>query len=157
VVADTSTTLTSTSTVENITSATTTGTSTLSVDTKKPLFTEMLIKGGNQKCVVTQVMGSITSSGTVYIHGALVRAEFSTAVMDKTIKSTLIARDGYMYSWTDTASTTGMKTKMPTSNATSTTGVRTWNGDQVKDYTCAQWTPDEKLFEVPSSIIFKNQ
>lgn len=129
-------------------------------DTKLP-FPEILARGGEYKCLITQVMGTISSDGVVYIHKDLVRAEFSVAVMDKKINSTLIARDGYMYTWTDTATSTGSKTKMPTvdrnGKAVSTNGVRTWNGDQVKDYTCSPWTPVDTMFDIPKSMTFTAQ
>lgn len=131
--------------------------STETVDTTKPPFYQLLAKAGSRKCSVSQMMGTITSNGTVYMDNGTVRAEFSTSVMNTTVNSTMIAKDGYMYSWTDKG-TTGTKTKMPTldrdGNATSTKGVKTWDGSQVKDYTCAPWTVDEAIFEIPKSVTF---
>jgi hypothetical protein len=134
------------------------GTSSSALDTKKQeSFTSILQQGGKQKCSISQPLGQMISTGVVYISSALVRAEFSVTVMNKTINTTMIVRDGYMYSWTSGSPATGTKTKMPTveslKQASST--VRTWNGDQVKDYSCEQWLPDEKLFEIPSAVAFK--
>lgn len=127
---------------------------------KKPFY-ELLGTTGDRKCSITQMMGTVTSNGTVYTHDGLVRAEFTTSIANNTIKSTMLARDGYMYTWTDNAPTKGSKTKMPTLDAngkvTAQTGVKTWDGSQVKDYTCSDWKPDTKLFEVPETVTFTTQ
>jgi hypothetical protein len=124
---------------------------------KQESFTSILQQGGKQKCSISQPLGQMISTGVVYINNALVRAEFSVSVMDKTINTTMIARDGYMYSWTSGNGAAGTKTKMPTSDSLKqgTSTVRTWNGDLVKDYSCEAWSPDAKLFEIPSTVTFK--
>lgn len=141
--------------------ATTTLATTTEEMSNKPSFTTVLQQGGIQKCSIVQPMGQMTSTGVVYINKALVRAEFSVSVMDKTIETTMIARDGYMYSWTKGSAQEGTKTKMPTAESVKQSAgkaptVRTWNGDQVKEYTCEDWTPDETIFEIPKTITFKD-
>ncbi len=121
---------------------------------KKMAFPLVLERGGKYKCSVIQTMGTITSEGTVYIHDKLVRADFSMSISDQKIDTTMIARGGYIYSWTNTASTTGSKVKMPQAGASSPTGVRTWNGSQVSEYTCDAWKPDDTLFDLPKAIVF---
>lgn len=144
------------------TNATTTESATSTKETKKqPVFTEVLVKGGKFKCSVTQAMGAATSNGTVYINDAKVRAEFTTSISNTIIHSTMLVLNGYMYTWTDNISNTGSKIKMPTigrdGKVVTSSNVKTWNGEQVKDYTCEAWTPDENLFTVPMNITFTTQ
>lgn len=147
-------------TVDSTASSTDT-TSTSTVDTNKKPFYELLGTIGDRTCTINQMMGTVSSVGTVYMHEGLVRAEFSTSIANNTIKSTMIARDGYMYSWTDTASSTGTKSKMPTRGAdgkvVTNSAVKTWDGSQVKDYTCRDGKVDEALFEIPKQITFATQ
>jgi outer membrane lipoprotein-sorting protein len=142
-------------TTDSVASATSTTETASSTEEKKIAFPLVLERGGMYKCSVTQSMGTITSDGTVYINGPLVRAEFSMSVADQKISTTMIARDGYMYSWTASASSTGTKVKMATANdPKQPTGVKTWNGSQVTDYSCDEWKPDEVLFEIPKTVTF---
>lgn len=123
-------------------------------------FTDILSNGGKLSCSISQAIGTLTSTGMVYIDGAHVRADFSTSVMNVTVKSSLIVMDGYMYSWTDTA-TSGVKTKMATRDTQgkvtpTSSSARTWNGDQVKTYTCRPWAVDVSKFVLPETVIFSN-
>jgi biopolymer transport protein ExbD len=154
-----------TTTVDLTATSTTASTTEAATSTKQaknqPAFTDVLIKGGKLKCSVTQAMGTVSSNGTVYINDSKVRAEFSTSISNTTIHSTMLALNGYMYTWTDSASSTGSKIKMPTigrdGKVVTNSNVRTWNGDQVKEYTCEAWTPDENLFIVPTNVTFTTQ
>lgn len=143
------------------TASSTDASSTSALNTAKKPFYELLATEGDRTCTITQMMGTVSSVGTVYMHEGLVRAEFSTSIANNTIKSTMIARDGYMYSWTDTASSTGTKSKMPTRGAdgkvVTNSAVKTWDGSQVKDYTCTDWKADATLFEIPKQITFATQ
>lgn len=127
---------------------------------KKIAFTEFMRKGGSYKCAVTQTMSTMTTQGTVYMHDDLVRAEFSSSLAGQTINSAMIARDGYMYSWTSAAPSKGIKTKLAPDTETGSTSkpaTYTWNGSQVGDYSCEEWKADDSIFEIPKTIVFTQQ
>ncbi len=126
---------------------------------KKMAFTEFMSKGGSYKCDVTQVVATMTTKGTVYMHDALVRAEFSNSVAGQSLNTTMIARDGYMYSWTSLTPNKGYKTKLA-AEATPKPGqpaTYTWNGSQVGEYDCKEWKADDTLFDLPKSVTFTEQ
>lgn len=135
-----------------------------STDTKTPFYV-LLGQSGSRKCTVNQSMGTISSKGVVYMYNGTVRADFSMSIMNTTINSSMVARDGYMYAWTDKDATKGTKIKMPTAASIETTGplasssgaVKTWDGRQVTDYSCEDWKVDQKVFDLPTSISFTEQ
>jgi hypothetical protein len=126
-------------------------------DTKPP-FISVLQKGGKYKCLISQPLGQMISTGVVYINNANVKADFKVEIMGKTINTTMIVKDGYMYSWSSGSPTTGTRTKMPASNSvnSASSSVKTWNGELVKDYSCEEWSVDTKLFDLPSTVLFKD-
>jgi hypothetical protein len=132
------------------------GTSTEQGSSKKIPFTEFMSKGGSYKCNITQVVSTMTSKGVVYMHDELVRLEFATSLAGQSMNTTMIAREGYMYSWTDASPTKGYKTKIVTS-ATENPKTYTWNGSQVGDYTCQEWKADDTLFDLPKTVTFAVQ
>ncbi len=125
---------------------------------KKIPFTQFIKQGGSYKCTVSQVVENIESKGTVYVAGELLRGEFTTAVQNMSIKSTFIAKDGYMYTWTSAAPSMGFKAKVMKPNVgstdTKTSGSYSWNSELVGDYTCEPWALDETKFELPSTVTF---
>jgi hypothetical protein len=137
-------------------SSTQTGTSTKQGSSKKIPFTEFMSKGGSYTCDITQNVSTMTSKGTVYMHDALVRLELATSLAGQSMNTTMIARDGYMYSWTDLSPTKGYKTKIVAS-ATEKPTTYTWNGSQVGDYTCEAWKADDTRFELPKTVTFTIQ
>lgn len=157
---------TSTASVDASSTEIITGTSTASTTTdtkpsgKKIPFTEFMSKGGSYKCEVTQIVATMTTKGTVYMHDALVRAEFSNSVAGQSLNTTMIARDGYMYSWTSLTPNKGYKTKIAAgadSGAKNQAATYTWNGSQVGDYSCAAWNADDSLFDIPTTVTFTQQ
>lgn len=130
---------------------------------KKVSFTEFLNKGGSYKCAVTQTISTMVSNGTVYIHDALVRAEFATTMAGQSISTTMVARDGYTYTWTNMSKGKGYKTKIAangseTSDASGKpSSTYSWNGSQIGEYSCESWKADDSLFELPKDIVFSEQ
>lgn len=150
----------STSEMTNGTSTNTSSTTDTKPSGKKMAFTEFMKQGGSYKCDVTQTVANMTTSGKVFMHDALVRAEFSTSVAGQSLNTTMIARDGYMYSWTSMTPNKGYKTKISQSGDTGTanpSATYTWNGSQVGDYTCEVWKADDALFEIPKTVTFTLQ
>lgn len=124
---------------------------------KKIPFGEFMSKGGSYKCTVTQKMANMLSEGTVYMHDQLVRVEFSTTLAGQSMSTTMIARDGYNYSWTSMTPGKGYKTKIvntTTDSSASPSGTYTWNGGQVTSYSCATWVADDSIFVLPKNIVF---
>lgn len=155
----------STSTTEGLPSVSTTTDSNIATGTgdvsksngKKIPFTEFMSKGGSYTCDIVQTVANMTSKGTVYMHDALVRLEFSTTLAGQSLNTTMIARDNYMYTWTSTTPGKGYKTKISQPTGTKPSGTYTWNGSQVGDYTCKAWKADDSLFELPSGVVFAVQ
>lgn len=126
---------------------------------KKIPFAEFMKQGGSYKCTVTQTVATMTTDGTVYIHDANVRGNFSISVQGQTIETSMIARDGYTYTWTNVEKGVGHKVKVnaPTTNESGSgpaQGTYAWNGEQIGDYSCSPWVTDDSLFELPKDITF---
>jgi hypothetical protein len=125
---------------------------------KKIPFAQFLNQGGSHMCTVNQTIGTVTSEGTVYIHDSFVMANFSTTLAGHQIDSTMVIRDGYIYSWTSASQTTGVKVKMLTAqeqeSASASQTVRSWNPNQVGDYSCKDWVADDTKFTLPKTIVF---
>lgn len=141
--------------------ATTTASSTAPTGKKIP-FTEFMKQGGSYKCTVTQNVANMTSEGTVYIHNTMIRGEFTTTVAGQGVSASMIARDGYTYSWTSMMPTKGYKAKIvnsegaPGSANAGTSGTYTWDGTQIGDYSCEAWVADDTKFDLPKSIVFSD-
>lgn len=118
-------------------------------------FVDFVKKGGDYKCAVTQTVANMTSNGTVYVSNDLVRAEFSTSLAGQTINTTMIARDGYTYTWTSMSQGKGYKAKITQGSSTNTTkATYTWNGSQVGEYSCDPWKFDKTKFDLPKGVTF---
>ena len=128
---------------------------------KKMAFSQLVEQKGTYKCTVNQYVGSMETKGTVYMSEGMIRAEFSTTMQGKMIETSMIARDGYTYSWTSMMPTMGYKTKMTQPQAggvvdtkAQTSGSYSWNAEQIGDYNCEAWTADSSKFEIPKTINF---
>lgn len=139
-------------------SSTTMSASTTEASGRKMSFSQFMSKGGSYKCDVTQTMATMTSRGTVYMHDVLVRLEVALALSGQSMNTTMIARDGYMYSWTSATPSKGYKTKIaPPEGTSSSSKTFTWDGGQISDYTCEEWKADDGIFELPKSVVFSTQ
>ena len=125
---------------------------------KKMAFSQLMTQNGTYKCTVTQYIENMESKGVVYMDKRLLRGEFSTIAGGQKIDTTMILRDGYTYTWTSMAPTMGFKvkavTELNTSTSSTATGTYSWNADQIGDYNCEAWTPDETQFTLPAIIKF---
>lgn len=156
---------TTASTTEATSTASTT-TSTASTTTKKPegkkiAFSEFIKKGGSYKCVVTQTVATMTTNGVVYLDNGKVKAEFAVSVAGQSLSTSMIIRDGYSYTWTSNSPTKGFKTKIATGgqgdSSTGPKGTITWDGSQIGDYSCEEWTAEASMFEIPKTVTFTVQ
>jgi hypothetical protein len=122
---------------------------------KKIAFSEFIKKGGSYKCTVYQSVGGATTEGVTYFSNGKIRSEYNTKVQGISVSTTLIVKDGYTYSWTSSAPTTGLKVKLASvSTGTGTSGSYSFNADKIGDYNCQPWTVDTTRFDLPTGVIF---
>ena len=135
-------------------------TSSAPVASKKIAFSEFMKQTGSYKCDVSQSVQNVETKGTVYMNDGMVRGEFATVVAGQNIETTFIVRDGYSYTWTSAMKGVGYKVKSVAVASESTTTAKTsgtysFNGEQIGDYDCKEWTPDGSLFTIPTSVKFQ--
>jgi hypothetical protein len=114
--------------------------------------------GGSYKCEVKQAFSDMENSGTVYIAGGNIRGEYTTIAEGRTIDTSFIMKDGYSYTWSSALANIGFKTKINTKASgagAESSGTYSWNASQIGDYNCEPWTADEKTFETPAGMSFK--
>lgn len=128
----------------------------VSTSTKKIPFTELLAQGGTYHCHVSQNLGANVVTGDVFIHKDRVKGHFTTSIVNKTIDTDIIVRDGYTYTWTPLMKGVGYKTKTVsnTETATDTPRMYSWNAETVGDYSCEDWLYTEETFDLPKDVTF---
>lgn len=122
-----------------------------------------LIKlGKTLKCTYSLDTEDVNMSGTTYVSGKNMRADFenTTPNSDK-IQSHMISDGDWVYTWTS-ASPQGLKidinkfqSENSAPNEDNTEGeqnLKTFNNEM--DFKCMPWNEDMSLFEVPSDITF---
>ncbi len=129
---------------------------------KKMAFAEFLKQNNaSYTCTVTEAMSDFPNKGTIHIVGAAdktkirMQGEFEIVVERKTVKSYMIMKDGYSYSWSSMMPTQGVKIKLVVDNTDPKNPTYNWNADQIGDYDCKPWTVDESIFALPSSVTFR--
>lgn len=127
---------------------------------KKMAFSQFISQEkGAYQCTVNQYVQNIESKGKVYINEGMIRGEFNTKVAGMSIDTTMIVRDGYTYNWSSVLPGTGFKAKAlangDVNTNSGTSGEYSFNAEQIGDYDCQIWTPDESKFTIPAGITFK--
>lgn len=122
---------------------------------KKIAFSEFVKQNGSYKCSVDQTTGDFESKGTVYIKNGDMSGEFSTIAEGRDVKSYIIMKDGYMYTWSSASPQFGAKMAVKTDNSINTSGTYSWDPQQIGDYNCSDWTVDESKFTIPATIKFQ--
>ena len=125
---------------------------------KKMAFAQFLKDGGAYKCTVNQYVGDTESKGTVYVNQGLIRGMFETEAQGAKIKTDLLVRDGYTYTWSS-AAPMGFKAPVVSSDAdpsatSGASGTYSWNAEQIGDYDCVAWNADTATFAIPTGIQF---
>ncbi len=112
------------------------------------------------ECTVSQYIDegmTQTTEGRVFLHAGRVRGEFETKVASVTIQTSMIVRDGFVYTWTN-VSPIGFKSKVLEGEKTNIdqdqSGTYTWNAEQIGEYDCQPWLPQDSQFEIPN-IVFQ--
>ena len=126
---------------------------------KKMAFSEFAKRGGAYKCEVKQSMSDFENSGTVYMDGGKMRGEFSSVAEGRTIDTSFVYKDGFMYTWSSAMGAMGFKMEAnPTASTeeAAASGTYSWNTGEIGDYNCVAWDTDSSKFELPAGITFRN-
>lgn len=128
---------------------------------KKMAFSELMKQGGSYQCVVTQYIDSAytaTTEGKVFINNTNIRADFAINTQGMQFTTSMITRDGSVYTWTSLANI-GYKTKQSQEKQQGqnigTSGQFAWNSEMVDGYQCDPWAPDMSKFTLPTNITFQ--
>lgn len=119
----------------------------------KDLFTS----GQNRKCVFDiNGPGTKTTNGTVYATGNDIAAVFISTTDGKESKINLIKNNDTYYIWGDNL-TTGIKMTLSTDDMINKLQQSQYGGlntESKVNYNCSNWTPDQTIFKIPSSVNF---
>lgn len=111
---------------------------------------EELIRSGSYRCTIG-APSEIASTGTLYIALGKLRGDFVTRVVGgASIKSHLIAADGYVYTWSD-FSQNGVRTKLDMSGRIPDALL-----SGSVHYYCAPWEADVNVFVLPPGVSFNS-
>lgn len=126
---------------------------------KKIAFSDFLKQGGAYKCEFNQKMDNAETKAITYMDNGMFRGEYSSNTEGMNITSTSIIRDGYSYSWTSAMPNIGYKIKIDTAETdtaseTDFSGSYGFNANDVGDYNCEAWNPEQSIFAIPTNITF---
>ena len=114
-------------------------------------LSNILSKGGSQTCTFS----TPESSGTMYVSGGKVKADFDVLISGQSTKSHMIVMDSTSYIWTEGQPLGFKMTFDPeTSTDTNTTAQAGFNPTANYDYKCSSWTPDAAMFTLPIDVSF---
>lgn len=125
---------------------------------KEMSFTDLVKKGGSYECTVKQVVMGVTTEGKVYIKGGDISAKFSTSVQGKNIETSMVAKDGYSYTWSSMMPG-GMKAKINVGNTetnpqTPAAATYAFDGKDIGSYSCVATAVPLSAFDIPSTVTF---
>ncbi len=130
---------------------------------KKMAFSQFIKQGGAYQCTVNQYIDSAysaTTQGKVFIADGNIRADFAINAQGMQFDTSMITRDGFVYTWTSLANI-GFKAKQvqdKTKNQEiATSGHFNFNDEVVADYQCDPWISDYTKFIIPTQITFQEQ
>lgn len=115
---------------------------------------DLMARQGSWKCAFTHATDAANSTGVVYISNGMMRGNFVSQVPQMgEVKSYMIARDGFIYTWSDVMPQ-GVKLPMTSAQASAQTQGQTNFYAQELDYNCVSWDADASPFTVPASVTF---
>jgi hypothetical protein len=122
-------------------------------------FQDLLKKTGSYECTVKQSVAGVTTEGKVYIKGENMHAQFSSKVQGQSFETSMITKDGFVYTWSSAAPASGIKTKVVT---TATQGATTtnlsssyaWDAKDIGSYSCVVANIPAEKFVVPATVVF---
>ena len=124
---------------------------------KKMAFDVFVKQGGSYVCTVHQSVNNVDSVGTVYVSNGQMRGDFDVSTQGTKMTSSMIMKDGFMYSWSSSAPTMGFKMAINNETAAASTGgtdVSAYGYNQFGDYDCDAWSGDSSKFNLPASVKF---
>lgn len=107
------------------------------------------------ECTVSQYIDegmTQTTEGLIFLNNGNIRGDFETNVSGMNIKTSTIVKDGFVYTWTN-MSPFGFKSKVVDGKKdldTDTSGTYSWNSEQIGEYDCRPWVPQDSKFELPN-------
>lgn len=126
---------------------------------KKMPFSQFIRQHGSHQCTVNQLVAEVETRGTTYVHNGMIRGEYNSQIQGMSIDTSILVRDGYTYSWTSMMPNLGYKAKVVETDASTnpevgTKGTYAWNAENIGDYECTPWAPDQSMFEIPDRVHF---
>jgi hypothetical protein len=100
------------------------------------------------KCYFNYSDDSVTSAGTVYVSGGMLRGDFTFDIVPsgQHVTTHVIEKAGTRYSW---GADSSVGSQAAVSSSTDASGVNT-----LYHYTCSSVTVDPSLFDLPPGIAF---
>lgn len=115
---------------------------------------DLIAQGGAWKCEFTHKTDVSDSTGIVYVSNGMIRGNFISQVPQLgEVKSSMIARDTFIYTWSDMMPQ-GFKMPMSPNGPFATAQGQTNFYAEALDYNCIAWEADLSLFEVPTTVTF---
>lgn len=116
---------------------------------------DLMTRSGSWQCDVSVTAEGITTSGTTYVSGGKIRADFTSNVPQVgNIESHMIMRDNTAYTWSNMMN---RGFKFPIKGNEVEPEVSAEMAAQVNqnyDYNCKAWSADENKFALPTGITF---
>jgi hypothetical protein len=137
-----------------VTTAVDTSNSVGSVTQSPKTLKEMLTSGVSQTCTYNDTIANSEVSGTSYVAGGKVRADFSSTSEGKVTRGHTIFDGTVSYIWMDDTKT-GFKFEIDPAEikTDSNTEVQGFDLNNMA-YDCKSWNVDDSMFEVPADVTF---
>lgn len=116
-------------------------------------------QAGYRKCSVSISYDGSEVGGVLFLANGDLRADFgilTTQTGDNTPSSSIIFRDGELYTWNN-ITLTGFQTKVSgISDPLAATGYGKYSAAKIGKYNCEDWSYDSSKFAPPKNVKFKN-
>ncbi len=122
-------------------------------DTSQKTIKDFLAITTSQKCTVNHSSGVAVSSGTVYVSGGKIRADFVANTSGQTVGVHFVVNGPDAFTWID-GYPVGFKVpvSMADKPSSQTGGI---DINQKLDYSCVPWAVDSSVFVTPTGITFR--
>ena len=116
---------------------------------------ELLALGRNVTCTVNQDDEEVSGTGTVYLSGGRVRADFDMTMKEGSgsMNGSSIQKDGMVYTW-GTTPLGPFAAKVSASDKNSDNDDQGFDYDENLDFQCERWSVDESKFDLPTDVDF---
>lgn len=115
------------------------------------MFADLMARTGSWQCHTKATHEQGMSEGDVFINDGNIRGDFVASMAGRSINTSFISREGYMYTWSDMLPQ-GMKVKVEA--AAGTSGGQGIDPATPVEYSCEAWAVDESKFATPSDMEF---